>query len=439
MKLAGWGRYPALDCHLIEPRSADEAVDAIRRTPCLIARGAGRSYGDAALNAAATLSMAEVNRIRAFDREAGVIDAEAGLRLSDLIDHVLPSGWFPMVVPGTAAVTLGGMVASDVHGKNHHVEGSFGDHLVDLDLATADGTVVRCAPGDGTDRFDRTVGGMGLTGVILSARVRLRRVETAMMDVATHRRDDLDGLLSALDGTARSRYVVAWIDTLARGRRFGRGLVFAGDHACRDALPPSQRGRPFDRPGRRRLRVPFELPATLVRPALMSMFNAIYHRMPRAARRLVDVDRFFFPLDAIGGWNRLYGRSGFVQFQCVLPESDADRGLSRLLDVVSAARTGSVLAVLKTLGPGTRPLSFPRAGRTLALDMPAGADTAATYRRLCDIALEHGGRIYLSKDAMADAVDIGVGYPGAASFRAARRRDGSAERFRSALSDRVSL
>jgi hypothetical protein len=171
----------------------------------------------------------------------------------------------------------------------------------------------------------------------------------------------------------------------------------------------------------------------------MAMFNALYHRMPRPARRLVDVDRFFFPLDAIGGWNRLYGRAGFVQFQCVLPETDGDSGLVRLLDVVSTTRTGSFLAVLKTLGPGTRPLSFPRAGRTLALDMPAGTDTPAVYRRLCDIALEHGGRIYLTKDAMADAVDIGIGYPGAASFRAARRRDGSADRFRSALSDRVAL
>jgi FAD/FMN-containing dehydrogenase len=383
--------------------------------------------------------MARVNRIGAFDPDAGVIDAEAGVRLSDLIDHVLPHGWFPVVVPGTADVTLGGMIASDVHGKNHHVDGSFGDHLVDLDLATADGTLVRCAPGDGSDRFDRTVGGMGLTGVILSARVRLRRVETAMMDVETHRRDDLDGLLAALDGTARSRYVVAWIDTLARGRRFGRGIVFAGDHAGRDSLPPARRGRPLDRPVRRRLRVPVELPATIVRPTPMAMFNALYHRMPRPARRLVDVDRFFFPLDAIGGWNRLYGRAGFVQFQCVLPETDGDSGLVRLLDVVSTTRTGSFLAVLKTLGPGTRPLSFPRAGRTLALDMPAGTDTPAVYRRLCDIALEHGGRIYLTKDAMADAVDIGIGYPGAASFRAARRRDGSADRFRSALSDRVAL
>jgi FAD/FMN-containing dehydrogenase len=171
----------------------------------------------------------------------------------------------------------------------------------------------------------------------------------------------------------------------------------------------------------------------------MSVFNGLYHRMPRRPRHLTDVDRFFFPLDSVGGWNRLYGRSGFVQFQCVLPEADGDRGLARILDVVSATRTGSVLAVLKSLGPGTRPLSFPRAGRTLALDMPCGADTSAVYRRLCDITLEHGGRIYLAKDAMADAVDIAVGYPGAAAFRSIRRRDGSADRFRSALSERVSL
>jgi FAD/FMN-containing dehydrogenase len=439
MMLSGWGRAPRLDCRLIEPGDEDAVVAAVRAAPSIIARGAGRSYGDAALNPDATLSMLRLDGIRSFDPETGVVDAGAGIRLADLVDTVLPDGWFPAVVPGTAEATLGGMVAADVHGKNHHVDGSFGDHVEDLRLVAADGSVVRCAPGDGDDLFDRTLGGMGLTGVVLSARIRLRRVETAHVDVETHRRGDLDGLLSALEGVGASRYTVAWIDTLARGRGFGRGLVFAGDHAVRDALPPELRRKPLDRPRRRRIPVRTDVPVAALGRRCVGLFNAAYHHWPRRPRRIVDVDGFFFPLDAVTGWNRLYGPRGFRQFQCVLPAADGGRGLERILTAAAIAGAGSFLAVLKTLGPGRRPLSFPLHGHTLALDMPAGPESDAAYRRLCDIALEHGGRIYLAKDALADPIHVDAGYPEAAAFRARRRGDGAADRFGSALSRRLAL
>ena len=439
MMLTGWGRVPRLDCRLLEPFSPVDVVAAVRDHPRLIARGAGRAYGDAALNADATVSLRKLDRIRAFDDTLGVLDCEAGLLLSDLIDVVLPRGWFPMVTPGTRFVTVGGAIAADVHGKNHHVDGSFGDHVLSFELVGADGNLVRCSPEENVDLFRQTPGSMGLTGVIVSARIRLRPVETAWIATTTERCATLSRLMVALDAAAGRTYSVAWIDTQARGPSMGRGIVFSGDHAPVTALAGRAKGKPLQPRPRRRLMVPFDAPFALARGAIMRAFNAIYYSRPRPVEALVDIDRFFYPLDAIAGWNRLYGPRGFLQFQCVLPSSDGVDGIARILEHVSASGRGSTLAVLKRLGPGRGGLSFPIEGLTLALDMSADEGAVRLYRELCDITALHGGRVYLAKDAHATPAHLEAFYPDARAFRRARSRNGSAGRFGSALSERLAL
>lgn len=439
-RLSGWGRYPALDCRVETPRD-EEALARLVSRGSLIARGGGRAYGDSALNPGLTVSMRRFSRFVDFDPATGFLTAEAGVSLAEIIAAFLPRGWFPTVTPGTKHATLGGLIAADVHGKNHHVAGSFGAHVGWLDLMTAEGQVLRASPEENAGLFAATVGGMGLTGVILRASVRLVPVESAWIRQETVAAPDLDAAMEAFEASAAWPYSVAWIDCLARGPSLGRSIVHRGAHARLADLDAGRLAYPFRVPGRTRATVPLDLPSWALNGTAMRAFNAAYYaRGARSAgTSLVDWDRFFYPLDAIGDWNRVYGARGFVQFQCVIPEERARAGLAALLRAVSESGRGSFLAVLKQFGAQESAFSFPRAGWTLALDFPATPGALGLVDRLDRIALDHGGRFYLAKDARMRRETFAASEPRAEAFTALRRETGADRRFRSLQSERLGL
>ena len=443
MKLSGWGRYPMLDCRLEHLRGREGLPDLIERSPTLIARGNGRSYGDAALNPDLTLSMLKMDRMQSFDEETSLLTCEAGVLLADILDVFVPRGWFPPVVPGTKFVTVGGMIAADVHGKNHHRDGSFGAHVESLLLMTADGETRTCSRAENADLFRATLGGMGLTGVILSASFRLKPIETAFVMEETLATRDLDETMALFETSRNWPYSVAWIDCLARGSKQGRSLLTHGRFLERSALPPLLVPDPLLPTTARQLTVPINVPTVLLNRVSMRAFNAWYYR--RSAKssrtRVIDFDRFFFPLDRLQKWNRMYGRRGFVQYQCVLPKGESSTGIRALLDRVSSVRFASFLAVLKLFGPvGEGLLSFPMEGYTLTLDFPMQNGVPALFAALDETIHRHGGRVYLAKDAYCTPERVRQGYPRCAAFDAVRTEAaGPVPKFASALSWRLAL
>jgi decaprenylphospho-beta-D-ribofuranose 2-oxidase len=425
--VTGWGRTAPTAARLIRPRTYEEAAVAVRDCGARggIARGLGRAYGDAAQNAGgAVLDMTALDRIHAIDVGGGTVLCDAGISLHRLMEVLLPLGWFVPVTPGTRYVTVGGAIGADIHGKNHHVSGSFTRHVVSLELLTADGAVRTVTPG--TSLFDATAGGMGLTGVILTATLRLQPVETALMSVDTERAADLDDLMARLTaGDHRYRYSVAWIDLLARGAATGRAVLTRGDHAPLDALPAGSRARrsPLAFRTSRLPAAPDVLPGGLLSRTTVGLFNELWYRKaPRAGRgRLQRISTFFHPLDGVPHWNRIYGRGGFVQYQFVVGRGreEALRGIVRR---ISARRCPSFLAVLKRFGeadPGW--LSFPVAGWTLALDIPAGLPGLGVFLdELDEEVARAGGRVYLAKDSRLRPELLAAMYPRLDDFRALR-------------------
>src|SRR5690606_19675400 len=343
MKLAGWGRHPVLEASTHGPRSFGALRQLVQFEPSLIARGNGRAYGDSAINASATIVMRHLNRMIAFDPIAGQLVAEAGVLLGDIIATFLPRGWFPMVTPGTKFVTLGGAIAADVHGKNHHKDGSFRTCVDWIDVMGPDGKIQRCSRRDNAALFDNTLGGMGLSGIILQAAIRLRPVETAWIRQTTVAAPNLKAAIAAFEGAQDATYSVAWIDCLRTGNNLGRALVMLGEHAANNDLSPQQARAPFEVKRKRKLSVPMDFPTFALNRLTVRAFNAIYYwaGARNSRTQLVDWDSYFYPLDAILGWNRIYGRQGFAQFQCVLPLDRSEVGLTALLTGIVNAGFGS--------------------------------------------------------------------------------------------------
>lgn len=438
----GWGRTAPTVGTAVRA-SAGDLPDVVRRAGGrgLIARGLGRSYGDPAQNAGGEVLLPVPGPVE-VDVAAGVVRAAGGTSLHDLMVELLPRGLFLPVTPGTRYVTVGGAIACDVHGKSHHRVGSFGRHVVSLDLVTADGETRTIGPDRDPDLFWATVGGMGLTGVVARAVLRTIPVETSYMTVTTTRLPDLDATMAAMRDTDDAfTYSVAWIDTLARGRGMGRSVLSQGEHATRDRLADRGARRRLAPPGAPRIAAPPWLPGGLVRPATVRAFNELWFRKAPAHRsgELQPLPAFFHPLDGVGDWNRLYGSRGLVQYQCVVPE-DATGTMARIVERISGQGHASFLSVLKRFGPGgPGPLSFPIAGWTLALDLPAHPGLAGLLEELDELVVAVGGRVYLAKDARLAAPRLRQMYPRLDDFLAVRRRVDPDRVFQSDLSRRLEL
>lgn len=434
MPLQGWGRAHTARVEAARPERLSELAHAVASAASrngVAAFGAGRSYGDNALNDGGNTVLTErLDRILAFDPATGAIAVEPGVTFNRLLQTFLPRGWLVPVTPGTAFATLGGALAADVHGKNHETAGSFGRHVRWFDLLTPDGETRRVTPDDDPELFRATIGGMGLTGVILGLCLRLERVGSNAALVRERRIGDLDGFLAAF-AERDQPYSVGWIDALARGRAQGRGILETARPA--EATVPE--------PSPRRHKVPVDFPGFALNGVSVSAFNALYwRRVPAAGReRPVHWSRFLYPLDSILDWNRIYGKRGFRQFQCVVPFDGGEAALRRLLDEIAKSRAASFLAVLKAMGPGGEGmLSFPRAGYTLALDFPEKPGSRDLLARLERITRDSGGRIYLAKDSCQSPEGFAEAHP-LDPFRAVLERVDPNRRVRSDQARRLGI
>jgi decaprenylphospho-beta-D-ribofuranose 2-oxidase len=426
--LTGWSRT-APTAATVVPLTAGSGADDLLASAGprgLVARGLGRSYGDAAQNAGGTVvDGTALARIHAIDLERGVVRVDPGVSLDELIRAMLPFGWFVHVTPGTRQVTVAGALAADVHGKSHHFDGSFANHVESFTLHTPTGTV-EVSPESDPELFWGTAGGMGLTGVIGEVTMRLLPVRTSLIRAENLRYPDLDAVMAAMTSDdADIRYSAAWIDCLARGASLGRSILSRGDHAELDDLPPKLRRDPFRFGGPARLSAPPWAPNRLLNRASIAAFNELWFRVSPALHGsgLETISSFFHPLDGVRDWNRLYGSRGFLQYQYVVPD-DEHEAVRTSIEMLSEARAASFLAVLKRFGPGNPgPLSFPALGWTLALDIPATVpDLDALLDRLDDLVAEAGGRIYLAKDSRLRPELVPVMYPQLDRFAALRAR-----------------
>jgi decaprenylphospho-beta-D-ribofuranose 2-oxidase len=449
--LSGWGLTAPSAARVVDVDRADLAGrlsiehGGASSGRGVIARGLGRSYGDAAQNAGGTVVRLAGSADEAIvDVERGVVTVGAGASLDDLMKILVPQGWFVPVTPGTRFVTVGGAIASDIHGKNHHVEGSFGNHLVRMSVMVASGDVIECSPDSHADLFWATVGGMGLTGVVLDASFRLIPIETSRCIVDTVRCRDFDELIGEMSiGDDDFRYSVSWVDLLATGRDFGRGVLWRGDHARRSDLSARDAADPLAYTPRRLGTVPPVVPGRGVVNALTSrIFNELWLRKEPRRRQgtIKSIPSYFHPLDSISSWNRLYGRSGFVQYQFVVPFG-AEESFRSIVERIVASRLASPLVVLKRFGAANpAPLSFPMPGWTLTVDMPAAGDgLAELMHSLDDTVLDAGGRHYLAKDASTTAAVVRAGYPRLDEWRTVRHHWDPDRVFASDLARRLEL
>jgi decaprenylphospho-beta-D-ribofuranose 2-oxidase len=440
MKLAGWGRYPVVEAQIFAPSTVEELAARVQAGGA-IARGNGRAYGDTAISRENTIDMRHFNRMIAFDAEKGVLETETGVLLGDVIDTFLPRGWFLFVTPGTKLITLGGAIAADVHGKNHHKDGSFRACVKWIDLMDGSGAVRRCSRRENAELFDYTLGGMGLTGVILRTAVHLRPVESAWIKQRLIPAPNLATAIDLFEQHQDVTYSVAWVDCVSGGRHLGRSLVMLGEHARLTDLTPRQRKAPFDAGQKMKLAVPFDAPSCVLNRLSIRAFNTVYYwnGARKTGDRLIDWDSYFYPLDSIIDWNRIYGGRGFAQFQCALPLETSADGLSKLLTATSEAGAGSFLAVLKRFGKGEGAYSFPMEGYTLALDFPINRRTLRLMSELDDIVINRGGRFYLAKDSRMTRDTLRHSDARAQAFSQWREQNGLKASFASAQSERLGL
>ncbi|MBS0207489.1 MAG: FAD-binding oxidoreductase [Planctomycetes bacterium] len=443
--LGGWGRSPVETCRVVSPASGEALSTAIRSGACAsyVPRGLGRAYGDSALNRdAGVLDLLALPRMFEFDESQGLLHCDGAISFDTIIGGLLPRGWFLPVTPGTRFVTVGGALAADVHGKNHHRVGSIAHFVAGLQLQIASGEVLDCSPERHAELFWATLGGMGLTGVIVSASLRMQRVPSAFCQVRYERTADLDQTLTLFDATNNDyAYSVAWVDCLARGGKLGRSVVMLANDAAIGDLPGRFRHEPHAWSPRREFDLPWNLPALALNRWTVRAFNALYYLRHRPRHIVAPYASFFYPLDRVRHWNRAYGRRGFVQYQALFPPETSRQGLSELLGKLAHTGRAPFLAVLKRSGPASPgPLSYMYPGHTLALDLAdTGNDLRQLTRELDRILLRHGGRLYLAKDALTDAATFRAMYPRLAEFQAIKRQVDPHQRFSSSQARRVGI
>lgn len=406
-----WGGYPkANPARVVRVAWRSDPLPADPGDGPMLAFGNGRSYGDVCLNDGGTLlDTRGLDRFIAFDPERGLLRCESGVLLDEILAFSLPRGWFLPVTPATAQVTLGGAIANDVHGKNHHRAGSFGHHVRSLELLRSDGRRLTCGPTEDPQLFRATIGGLGLTGLITQAEIQLRAVAGPYIDQERIPFANLDACFRVLaEADQRFEYASAWLDCAASGPDLGRGVLIGGDHAA--APETKRRRRPLA------LTLPFTPPASLVTPWTLRAFNATYAglQIGRPARRRMPSERFFYPMDRIDGWNRIYGPNGLLRYQCVVPLGPGQAAVREILEQIARSAAGSPLALIKRLGnhPPAGVLSFPREGYTLAVDLPnRGQETRALLDALDQITRAAGGAVYPATDARMSAESFQAYYP----------------------------
>ena len=402
--IAGWGNFPWLPTHLEHIRSIPETTSLIGKPQSIIARGLGRSYADQAINPeGTTVALELLNKFISFDPIDGLLTCEAGVSLAEVIKHFAPRGWFPFICPGTKFVTLGGAIANDIHGKAHHIDGSFANCVTSFDIILANGNIVTASRTHNPDLFWANFGGLGLLGIIVSVTMKLRKIQTTYFKQKAIVVKNLDHLLDAIDEADKMyNYSVAWIDSMASGRSMGRGVLTVGNAASLQDLPEHLLAEPLKIGKESALAVPMYFPAFALNGLTVRMLNRVIHYTQSAAPAISHYEKFFFPLDAIHHWNKGYGKRGFIQYQFVIPEAGGRENIRTILKAISESNCVPFLNVLKKFGPQQGLLSFPFEGYTFAIDFPVSAHLRAFTKKLDQLVFSFGGRIYLGKDAMLD-------------------------------------
>lgn len=431
MILSGWGRYPKVECQISRPQTRNELSPLLAKGPG-IARGSGRAYGDSAINAANTIEMRGFDQFLEFDATTGVLTAGAGIQLRDIIETLVPRGWFLPVTPGTCFVTVGGAIASDVHGKNHHLVGTFSQHVREIEVMLGSGEVVTTSPAQFPDLFHATCGGMGLTGIVLSAKIQLVPIKSGLIKQRTKKAQNIEELFELFETNAEATYSVAWIDCLAKHNDLGRSVLLLGEHDESGDLKVDIR---------QKVSVPINAPKFLLNRWSVQGFNHLYYGKARNDHcGSVGLFEYFYPLDKIGHWNRLYGADGFVQYQFVIPKQNGAENMRKILTRIADSGEGSFLAVFKLFGAeNANLLSFPFTGYTLALDFRFNQKTIELLRFFDDMITNMGGRIYLTKDSLMSVATFKQMYLRRETFEGVRQKYGAIAKFSSAQSVRLGL
>ena len=397
--LSGWGRNIKASCQLInyDEKKFSENFPKSK----LIPRGLGRAYGDSALQPKLTVSMTKHNKIIKFDRSKGIIKVQSGVSISQLLSLIVQHGWFMPVTPGSKNVTIGGMVASNVHGKNHYKSGTFSKYIEWIEIINHDGKIVRCSKTENTELFRWTIGGMGLTGIIINVAFYMNRIKTAWINQTKLVSKNINQTFEFFESNIDSTYSVAWIDCYSKGNNLGRSVLMLGEHAKVDEISSNKKLNPFKTSKKKKLSIPFFFPSFVLSNFSVKIFNSLNYIASKISGRncIVDWDTFFYPLDKILNWNKIYGSKGFAQFQCVIPLSESKKGISEMLNLISNSKSSSFLAVLKRFGQDESHFSFPMEGYSLALDFPINKENLLLMNLLDEITIKYGGRFYLVKDS----------------------------------------
>ncbi|MEM7659086.1 MAG: FAD-binding oxidoreductase [Bacteroidota bacterium] len=438
MKITNWGKYPVQEGELRHWQADKGRPTADSQW---IPRGMGRCYGDSSLSPL-MLSGLKMDRFLAFDETEGLLTCESGVTYEDLLTHFVPKGWFPPVTPGTKFVSLGGAIASDVHGKNHHKEGSINQYVREIRLLTAQGEVLRCSRTERPEVFWATFGGMGLTGLVLSLTMQLKAIETSAIQGEWVKGRNLQESLEIFEANEDTTYTMAWIDCLSRGNNLGRTIVMKGEHASLEEVKGSRWEKdPLEVPTTKKLTVPFDFPTFVLNRFSVQAFNFLYYhkQFKRVKRGLQSYEPFFYPLDSIHHWNRIFGKRGFTQYQLVVPKEAALTALPQVLKRLRETGFGSFLSVLKLMGPETQMMSFPMVGYTLTMDFPITDQLFPFLEELDRIVVDHGGRIYLTKDVRLPADTLPKMYPNLPQFQQVVQQLDPEGRLQSLQSARLNL
>ena len=402
--ISNWGNYPSVETEELVTTDNIKLKEFIISSETLIARGNGRSYGDASLSKRVFSTLTR-NKIRSFDEDLGIIDCESGVLLSDILAQIIPKGWFLEATPGTKFITVGGAVAANVHGKNHHQQGCFGESILSLEIMTEIGESYSCSAKENSALFYQTIGGMGLTGIILGAKFKLQRITSTSIKYKNAVANNLSELMDLFEKNKNTPYSVAWIDCLAKGPSKGRGIFMSGKHENSDDVAVNSSIAPLSYRSKSTLNIPFYVPSFVLSALTIKLFNIFYFNKQKSkpTEGLTTINQFFYPLDGIRNWNRIYGRKGFVQYQCVFPLGKSKEGLEEILEAVQGHSLPPFLTVLKLFGKASEksPWSFPVEGYTLAMDFKFHKGIQELVDKLDAIVQKHGGKVYLAKDALS--------------------------------------